>query len=224
MDALAHRIFASSTPPTVEVLAACVALAAVLVWSRSGWRVVGHAVTLVHEVGHALAAAITGADVKGITLHLDGSGWTYTRGGTLHRVVTLLSGYPAPAVAGVVAAGLVGAGHPATAVTVAAVVAAMAALLIRNLFGVVVVLGAFGVTGATLWWLPGDLIAAAVTLAAFVFAFGSLRSASVLVRHGQPADDAAALGRLTRLPAGLWRTVFVAVAAASVPSAFLLVR
>jgi hypothetical protein len=224
MDELADRIFAAADPPTTLTLAGCIAVAAVLVWSQAGWRIAGHAVTLVHELGHALAAAATGADLKGITLHVDGSGLTRTRGSTFHRFATLLSGYPAPALAGVVAAALVGAGRPATAVTAAAVVALTAAALVRNLFGLLVVAVTAVAAGAALWWLPGDLTAVAVTLAAFVLVFGSLRSATVLVRFGQPADDAAALGRLTRVPAAFWRTVFVTAAAASVPMALLVVR
>lgn len=37
--------------------------------------------TFIHESSHALAAVLTSGDVKSLTIHWDGSGTTYTRGG-----------------------------------------------------------------------------------------------------------------------------------------------
>jgi len=48
-------------------------------------------VTLVHESSHAVAAIATGGSVESITVRLDTSGLTLTRGGS--RLITLCAGY-----------------------------------------------------------------------------------------------------------------------------------
>jgi hypothetical protein len=48
-------------------------------------------VTLVHESSHALAALATGGSVESITIRMDTSGLTRTRGGS--RLITLCAGY-----------------------------------------------------------------------------------------------------------------------------------
>jgi len=57
-------------------------------------------VTMVHELSHALVAILTGGQVLGIAIRLDGSGVTYARGGNL--VLTASAGYVGSSVFGAV--------------------------------------------------------------------------------------------------------------------------
>ncbi len=57
-----------------------VALAAVLVLVPAAWRLTRHAVTIVHEGGHGLAATLSGRRLAGIRLHSDTSGLTVSVG------------------------------------------------------------------------------------------------------------------------------------------------
>src|SRR5699024_12319039 len=62
--------------------------------------------TITHEGGHALVALLTGRRLTGIRLNRDTSGVTLSRGRPRGAgiVVTLLAGYPAPALTGLAAA------------------------------------------------------------------------------------------------------------------------
>src|SRR5712692_8304995 len=55
---------------------------------------------MVHELSHALVAILTGGQVLGIAIRLDGSGVTYARGGNL--VLTASAGYVGSSVFGAV--------------------------------------------------------------------------------------------------------------------------
>lgn len=48
-------------------------------------------VTFLHELGHALAALITGGAVQGVSIHFDGSGYAVTAGG--FRWFVIMGGY-----------------------------------------------------------------------------------------------------------------------------------
>ena len=98
-----------------QVVAALGLVALLIIWSPVGYRLVRHLVTLVHEAGHALIAKISGRKLRGIRLHSDTSGLTLTRGrpSGLGMVATLLAGYPAPAVLGLVGAWVLERGYAA---------------------------------------------------------------------------------------------------------------
>ena len=55
-------------------------------------------VTFLHEFGHAVGAAITGGQVRGIQINIDGSGVTTSVGG--NAAVTLMGGYIGSAIFG----------------------------------------------------------------------------------------------------------------------------
>ena len=55
-------------------------------------------VTILHEMGHALAAVLTGGQVEAVQINMDGSGYTKTRGGW--RTIILMGGYVGSAVFG----------------------------------------------------------------------------------------------------------------------------
>src|SRR5437588_3747956 len=83
----------------VGMLLLCVALA-LLFWSTPLLLPFRLFVTMVHETSHALVGAVTGGQVFGIEISLDGSGVTLVRGGNLFLTAS----------AGYVGSGLFGAG------------------------------------------------------------------------------------------------------------------
>src|SRR5690554_3005758 len=80
---------------------AILAAAALLSVPRATWQWFGLFTTLVHELGHAVAALLTGRIVHGIRIRRNHSGDALSSGrGALGTVVSGVMGYPAPAVVG----------------------------------------------------------------------------------------------------------------------------
>lgn len=109
------RATTTQPPLTWPVALVLGLLALALTWSPVGYRLVRHLVTLVHEAGHALVAALAGRRLTGIRLHSDTSGVTVSRGRPHGpgMVATVLAGYPAPALVGLGGALVLGAGYAA---------------------------------------------------------------------------------------------------------------
>ena len=78
------------------------------------WRVLRIAVTLVHELGHAVVGMAVGRRFTGFVLRGDMSGHAVTVGRArgFGRVVSTWAGYPAPAVVGVAVRGPIVRGRP----------------------------------------------------------------------------------------------------------------
>ncbi|HEV7450332.1 MAG TPA: M50 family metallopeptidase [Pseudonocardiaceae bacterium] len=137
-------------PYPILVLATGLLAAALVVWSPS-WRALRGVETIVHEGGHAAAAALTGRRLHGVRLHSDTSGLTVSSGRPTGpgRVFTVIAGYPASAVLGLGGVALLRTEHAAALLWASVVLLVAMLLLIRNLYGVVPVVGGPGVTGAT---------------------------------------------------------------------------
>jgi hypothetical protein len=147
-----------------------------------------NAVTVVHEMGHVGAALLSGRRVQGLGLHTDISGLAITRGsprGT-GMLLTTLAGYPAP---GVVGAGSVWAatpGHTGAALMLLLAVLVIALLLVRNLWGLLIVLGSLmgagwccgaaraGLFPSTVWLGLFVLVTAAYAATALRMVVGAL--------------------------------------------------
>ena len=196
-------------PTTSVVLVGLIALA--VVWSPPGYRLVRHVITLVHEAGHALVAKLSGRRLRGIQLHSDTSGLTLTKGRPKGpgMVATLAAGYPAPSVLGLLGAVVLGQGYAAGllwAMVLACVV------LIRNLYGLWVVLATGVAVAALSWWASAAVlvwVATALVWAMLLAAPRSVVELQVQRRRGQGrGSDVDQLARLTRVPAALWVGVF----------------
>ena len=61
------------------------------VWGRRAIYPLRLLVTFFHELGHALAAVITGGSVDSVQINADGSGWTRSSGG--NRAIIIFGGY-----------------------------------------------------------------------------------------------------------------------------------
>lgn len=206
---------ATTTQPPLAWQSALVlgVVALLLTWSPPGHRLVRHLVTLVHEAGHALVATLAGRRLHGIRLHSDTSGLTVTRGRPTGpgMVATLLGGYPAPAVVGLGGAALLGAGYAAGWLWALVLTCAVVLLLVRNLYGLWVVLVTGVAVAALSWWAPAPLLVGAAYLSVWSLLLAAPRAVVDLQRgrgKGRRDSDADQLARLSGLPGALWVGLF----------------
>ena len=162
------------------LFAAGLALVAV-VWTAV-WRWARTVVTIAHEGGHAAVAVLVGRGLSGIRLHADTSGVTVSSGARRGPglVCTFLGGYPAPSLLGLGGALLVAAGQTRLMLMLALGLLGLTLLLVRNVYGVLAVLGTGAVIAAAAWWgSPRLQVGFAAALAWFLL-FGGLRAAGEL--------------------------------------------
>lgn len=212
---------ATTTQPPLPWWAALLLglLALAITWSPVGYRLVRHLVTLVHEAGHALVALLVGRRLRGIQLHSDTSGVTVSRGQATGpgMAATVAAGYPSPALVGLGGALLLGAGYAAGLLWAVVLVCALMLVMIRNLYGLWVVL-VTGVSVAVLSWLaPATVLSAVAYLVVWSLLLAAPRSVLELQtqrrRTGDRRSDADQLARLTRVPALVWIVLFWLVCA-----------
>lgn len=203
-------------PAGVVLVAGVVALA--LVADQRAWRVSRNAVTIAHEGGHALTALLTGRRLNGIRLHSDTSGVTVSTGRPSGpgMIATAAAGYVTPSLLGLAGAALLTAGQ-VTAVLVGSLVL-LAAMVpaIRNLYGALSVGVTAAIVGAAVLLAPIGIQAGFAYLETWFLLLGGTRPVFELAkrrRQGRaPWSDADQLARLTRVPGGLWVTVFALIA------------
>jgi hypothetical protein len=209
-------VLASQPAPPHQVVVGTLVIAAVAVVVPSTWRPLRHVVTIAHESGHALVAALAGRRLHGVRLHRDTSGLTTTSGPKdgVGVVATLLAGYLAPAVVGLVAALALWRGHVVLVLWAVIVLLAALLLMIRNLFGVLLVLGTGLTVLAVLAWATPAVQGAAAYLLAWFLLVAAPRPVLELQlarRRGKArGSDADQLAVATRVPALLWVLLFAA--------------
>jgi hypothetical protein len=191
---------------------------ALLVLLPGTWHTVRHAVTVVHEGGHGVAAVVSGRRLTGIRLHSDTSGLTVSKGPKSGpgMILTLLAGYSAPALAALGASWMLSRGYSAGLLWALLAVLALMLVQIRNWFGLwVIVVGAALVFGVT-WFAAPEWQLVFGHVVTVVLALGALRASVELqssrrrTRSGQ--SDADQLARLTHVPGLFWVFVFVLIA------------
>lgn len=229
---------AAETDPTV--VAALAAAVVILTAVPRVWRIIRQAATIIHEMGHVLAAWLSGRRVSGIRLHSDTSGVTVSRGRPQGpgMLVTALAGYPAP---GLLALGLVWlamSGFGGAALTVYQVVILLALLLSRNVVGILSCLISVLGTGY-IWWINDpELVTYTVVALGIFYAVAGVRGTldvcalhlSGLRRRSRPAARQAAAAtdasraaqawRLLALPAPVWLGLFLLLSASSAAAVF----
>lgn len=191
---------------------------ALLVVASPLWPSVRMLATITHEGGHALVALLTGRRLTGIRLNRDTSGVTLSRGrpGGAGMVVTLLAGYPAPAITGLAAALLLGTGRAAGMLWLAVLLLGVMLLLMRNLYGIVVVLGLGALVAVLSWTLPPVWLSWIGYGVCWLLLWSAPRPVVELARHPERGSDVDQLARLTRVPRGLWLALFGVVTVATV--------
>lgn len=202
-------------PLSAQLVTIAAALAAVLLPGL--WRVTRHAITLVHEGGHGVAATLTGRRLAGIRLHSDTSGLTVSVGRPRGpgMVLTLLAGYPAASVLGLGAAWLLSAGHAVGLLWLLLLLLGLVLVQIRNWFGLWSVLATGAVLFAVTWLAPGKWQSAFALFATAFLLLGGPRTVLELQasrrRDRRRRSDADQLARLTRVPGLVWVAVFLLV-------------
>ncbi len=193
------------------------AIGAALVVVPQVWRYTRHAVTLVHELGHAGVAVATGRRLNGIRLHADTSGLTVSSGRPRGpgMVATAAAGHLAPSAVGLALITAVHAGWTEQALWVAGGLLALTLVFIRNLFGLLVLAVAAGAVAATAYWAEPELRVRVVETAAWFWLIAAPRTVVELWthrrRHRSGTTDADALSRLTHVPAPVWNLVLLAL-------------
>jgi hypothetical protein len=200
------------------VMLAIVAVAALISIPRASWKIFGLFTTLVHELGHAIAAILTGRVVRGIRIRRNHSGEALSIGSG-RAIVSGLMGYPAPAIVGAGQLWAVFAGYPSIALFAGGIVLVLTLLVIRNLFGVLVVLGSIAVSAALWFTAPADVQAYALLVIGIALLVGSVRGLGAVVavhtrNRGQLAtSDAYLLFKHTGVPSPVWLLLFAVVIA-----------
>ena len=199
---------------------ALLAGAIVLTGERTTWRLLRFVVTIAHEGGHAVAAVLVRRELAGIRLHSDTSGVTLSRGRASGpgMVFTAVSGYPAPSVLGVAFAALVGLDQVRVMLWATVVLLLLLLTQIRNLFGVLTVVGSGAAAVAVIIWGTERVALGFACAVAWLLLVGGVRAVIELQRSRRQqgsgrgarglSSDADQLARLTHLPGVLWVILF----------------
>ncbi|MQA16067.1 MAG: M50 family peptidase [Pseudonocardiaceae bacterium] len=208
------------TPPDAVVLVTGLAALVLTGW-QPAWRVLRGVLTIAHEGGHAAAATLTGRQLLGVRLHSDTSGLTVSRGRSTGpgMVFTLAAGYVAPSLLGLGGVALLGNGRITALLWSSIVLLGVMLLLIRNVYGVVSVVGTATVVFLLSWYGTAAVQAAFGYLLVWFLLLASPRPVLELprLRRGGRARDSDAdqLARLTGVAATGWIVLFGALTLAA---------
>ena len=179
------------------------------------WQVLRLAVTLVHELGHAVVGIAVGRRFTGFVLRGDMSGHAVTVGPSrgVGRVLSAWAGYPAPAVVGALLVWAAGRGWAGPVLTAILAVLLVALIRVRSLLTALVTVVALGATGALWWWRDDSVQAQVLVGSGIVLLVGAWRHVGAVMAGRDQASDPAVLAALTHVPRALWNASFVLVCA-----------
>lgn len=225
-----QRVIGTQPDPPAILIFATGVLALVLISWQPAWRVVRGVLTIAHEGGHAVVALLAGRRLLGVRLHSDTSGLTLSSGRPTGpgMVLTLAAGYLAPSVLGLGGVLLLGTGHITAMLWISIVLLVLMLLLIRNVYGVVSVVGTGAVVFLLSWYAPPEAQSVFGYLATWAMLLAAPRPVFELrsrrYRERAPNSDADQLARLTRMRPVVWIGVFgtVTIAAAASGAALLM--
>ncbi|QAV71226.1 M50 family peptidase [Salinibacterium sp. UTAS2018] len=224
MDALLDSL-ARTTPVDISptLLIVIVAAAAVLSIPNPIWKWFGLFTTLVHELGHAVGAILTGRFVHGMKIRMNHSGEAVSSGrGKLGSVISGSLGYPAPAIVGAVQLWCVTQGYTAMALFIGGIILLLTLLVIRNLFGFLVVAVSAAASAAVWLWATPEQQSYVLLVIAIALLVGSVRGLATVIgvhtrrRNQLSTSDAYLLFKRTGVPSVFWLLVFAALIGASV--------
>ena len=190
-------------------------IALVLVAVDPLWRLVRLAVTLVHELGHAVVGVLVGRQFTGFVLRGDMSGHAVTRGPVrgAGRVASTWSGYPVPDLLGAAMVWAAERGWAAPVVSAGLVVLLFALVRVRS--GLTLVVMAVAIAGsAALWWWRDDALQTQVLVGlGVILVIGAWRHLGAVLQDRSRGSDPGVLASLTRLPRTFWNVTFAVVCA-----------
>jgi hypothetical protein len=225
---LVDEVLGTQPDPPAALVAITAALALLVVAARPSWKLARNGITIAHEGGHALAAVLVGRRLSGIRLHSDTSGLTVSRGRPTGpgMALTLLGGYPTPALLGLGGAGLLATGRITLLLWASLVLLFAVLLMIRNFYGLLSVLVAGVAIFVVTWFTEPEVQAAFAYAFVWFLAVGAVRPVGELQAlrgRGRARDsDADQLGRITWIPGLVWVGVFGIVNLAALAAAVLL--
>ncbi len=216
MDAVTRtweQVAGTQPVPPAWTVAVTAAVALALVVAPATWPVVRHVVTTAHEGAHGVAALLTGRRLRGIRLHSDSSGLAVSSGPARGpgMVVTLLAGYPGPALVGLAAAAVLATGRSLAVLWGLLALLALLLLQIRNLFGLWSVVATGAALAAVTVWAPPAVQSTAAYGVTWFLLLAAPRTVLELQRSRRRgrgrSSDADQLAALTGLPGLLWVAV-----------------
>lgn len=189
-------------------------VALVLVLTPATWPRVRLGITVVHEAGHALVAVLVGRKLRAIRLHSDTSGLTVSRGKARGpgMVSMLAAGYLAPALLGLLAALLLGAGRSVGLLWLLLLMLVALLLWVRNGYGFLMLLFCGAGVLALTWYAGGTVQSVAAYLIAWLLLLAAPRPLVELLASGRRrgrTSDPDQLAALTRLPAPVWMVLLL---------------
>jgi len=205
-----RRAVSEQPPPSLRTTLLLGLAALVAVSIRLTWKPVRMLATMAHEAGHAVAALVSGRRLAGIRLHADTSGLTLSKGRPRGpgMVLTLAGGYPAPTVLGLGAAVLLGLGYSAGVLWLLVAACVLMLVLIRNLYGLLMMLVAGGLLAAVSWLAPPVVLSGVAVSVVWLLLLSAPRPLVELARDRGRGSDVDQLARITVLPGWFWLALF----------------
>lgn len=170
-------------------------------------------VTVMHELGHAVATILTGGHVESITIFPSGAGLTLSRGGNLFLIAS--AGYLGSLLVGAILLALAKRrrGSERALQVLAVVLLAVDVAFVRNVFGFVVTLGLAVALWAIVWKAPGWLPRFTISLLAVLNCIYAVLDLTGLfaLSAGRANTDAELMATATGVPAIVWAAIWLTV-------------
>lgn len=202
--------------PSLWLVLSALAVVVALVGVPAIWLSARYPVTIVHEMGHVIMARLCGRSISGIRVHTDTSGLAVTRGAPygLGMALTSMAGYLAPGAVGLACVWSAMSARAGLALVGVLGLLLAALLLVRNVWGLAVVLSCLIGVIAAVQSVNPVLVTGVVLVLGLLLVMGSVRAVielCLLHRRGEAADSdafgaAAAVKGL--IPATVWLGIF----------------
>lgn len=217
---LTSRLASAAPGLAAGALGAAALAALVVVLIPTVWLRLRIAVTLVHELGHALVGIASGRRFTGFVVRGDMSGHAVTVGPArgFGRIATTWAGYPMPALVGLLMVWSTTSGYAAALLFGCLVTLVVVLVFVRSAGTLVTVAAAGAGIGALWWWRNDEVQTLAVVATGLVLLMGAWRHLGALTSsrgRRDPGSDANVLRQLTGIPAFVWLMTFAATLAAA---------
>lgn len=207
---------------TLTELVLALVIAAALSVPRRSWKYFGLLATATHEMGHAVAALLSGQRLSGIRLRLDHSGTTTTYSRSrLASAWSCFWGYPVPALVGATFVWCGFSGWGPAAITAGGLALAASLLFLRNLAGVLITFTAIAGTLLVILVVPEAFVGHVAVVLGMALLVAAVRDLVKLThvhvrrRERLATSDAYLLWRATSIPSAVWIVLFAALVAGS---------
>lgn len=226
LAAITQRSAPGDAPEQLWPLLLALAAAALAVTVPVLWRLVRPAVTIVHELGHAIVGILVGRRFTGFVVSADMSGHAVTVGPSRGpgRVACTWAGYPMPGILGAAAVVVALRGWAGTALLAALVILLLSLVFTRSLHTLLAVLATMAVIGGVWWWGSAQVMALLALAGGAFLLLGAWRHVGVVIVGGRRGDDPGQLAQLTGIPAALWTASYVLVLLACTGACALALR